>query len=98
MRTSVLCSIISGDSPLTITWFKDHELLQNVHPDVEILTLGEFTSTLRIPSVRREHSGNYTCQAKSFKASSSFSAEMVVQGMFLVLAPRFCYHHHVYAF
>lgn len=81
MRTSVLCSIISGDSPLTITWFKDHELLQNVHPDVEILTLGEFTSTLRIPSVRREHAGNYTCLAKSFKATTSFSAQMVVQCM-----------------
>lgn len=79
MRTSVLCSVVSGDSPLTITWFKDHSLLQNVHPDVEVLTLGEFTSALRLPSVRRQHSGNYTCQAKTFRSTSAFSAELRVQ-------------------
>jgi len=82
MRTSVLCSVTSGDSPITITWYKNHDLLQNVHPDIEILSLGEFTSSIRISSVRRDHSGNYTCQAKSFKGSpASFTAEMIVQGM-----------------
>lgn len=85
MRTSVLCSVTSGESPLTITWFKNHDLLQTAHPEIEILSLGDFTSTVRINSVRRDHSGNYTCQAKSFKGSpASFTAEMVVQGMLLL--------------
>ena len=98
MRTSVLCSVISGESPLTIVWFKDRELLQNKHADIEVLALGEFTSALRIPSLKSEHSGNYTCQAKSFRSTSSFSAEMLVQGefsmafpSFLPLAPRRCH-------
>lgn len=82
MRTSVLCSVISGESPLTISWYKNSQQLESVHSDVEILSLGEFTSNLKISSVRREHAGNYTCQAKSnIKATStSYSAEMVVQG------------------
>lgn len=81
MRTSVLCSVTSGESPITIAWYKNHEVLQNVHPDIEILTLGEFTSAVRISSVRRDHSGNYTCQAKAFMRSPvSFTAELIVHG------------------
>lgn len=82
MRTSVLCSVISGELPLTISWYKNLSPLSSIHSDVEIVSLGEFTSNLKITNVQRVHAGNYTCQAKNNLrgTSASYSAQMVVQG------------------
>ncbi|KAI1290317.1 Down syndrome cell adhesion molecule-like protein Dscam2 [Halotydeus destructor] len=78
MRTTVMCSVLSGDSPLSITWYKDGVELKSVHSEVEIISLGEFTSTLRIPIVLRSHAGNYTCSARLARVTTNFTTEMVV--------------------
>ena len=80
MRSTVICSILSGDTPLTIVWYKDHELAKNVHPEIEIFSFGEFTSTFQIKNVKRSHSGNYTCTAFNDKVLVNYTAEMIVQG------------------
>ncbi|RWS28626.1 cell adhesion molecule-like protein, partial [Leptotrombidium deliense] len=79
MRTTVVCSVLSGESPISVNWFKNGQLVKHMHPEVEILSLGEFTSTLRFASVQRNHSGNYTCKASSVMVSSNYTAPMVVQ-------------------
>jgi cell adhesion molecule, putative (fragment) len=80
MRATVICSILSGDSPLSLVWYKGHQLAKTVHPEIEILSFGEFTSTFQIKNVKRSHSGNYTCTASTDKVSVNYTTEMIVQG------------------
>lgn len=85
MRTIVVCSVVSGELPLVINWYKDGNDLRSVHPEVEILRLGDFTSSLRISSIARKHTGNYTCKASHAvfpHISTAFTAFMSVSGKF----------------
>lgn len=86
MRSTVVCSVLSGESPLRIVWLKDEQRpAKEVHPDIEILNLGEFTSTLTFNAVNRAHSGKYTCKASSKGIDSNFTALMTVQGLLVKL-------------
>ncbi|KAG8201065.1 hypothetical protein JTE90_002739 [Oedothorax gibbosus] len=81
MRTMVLCTVLAGDPPINIMWLKDSiPLLHSEHRDgVHVTSLGEFASSLTIPSVSRYHAGNYTCQVTSGAAQESFTAVMIVK-------------------
>ena len=83
MRTTVVCSIVSGQSPFIINWFKNDVPIEQVYPRVETIRLGEFTSSLKIVDIKRNHHGNYTCKASIATAShifSTYTASLVVQG------------------
>lgn len=82
MRSMVVCSVLAGESPINIIWLKDSiPLLHSEHRDgVHVTSLGEFASSLTIPSVTRYHAGNYTCLVASGAAQTSYTAVMTVKG------------------
>nr|XP_042899469.1 Down syndrome cell adhesion molecule-like protein Dscam2 [Parasteatoda tepidariorum] len=81
MRTMVVCTVLAGESPINILWLKDSvPLLHSEHRDgIHITSLGEFASSLTIPSVSRYHAGNYTCLVASGTAQTSYTAVMNVK-------------------
>ncbi|KAL3204028.1 hypothetical protein MRX96_011857 [Rhipicephalus microplus] len=80
MRTTVVCSVLSGESPMDIDWLKDGAPLSDVHPEAKITRLGDFASSLTMDNVTRRHSGNYSCKATSGIATANYTARMDVSG------------------
>ncbi|XP_067138886.1 cell adhesion molecule Dscam1-like isoform X1 [Centruroides vittatus] len=79
MRTMVVCSVLTGEPPITIEWFKDNHPLSPANWDIQLASLGEFTSSLTIANVTRHHAGNYTCRATSGTARTSYTTYMAVR-------------------
>ena len=48
-----------------------------------IQSLDAFSSSLSFTSLKREHSGNYTCEAINAASTDRFTAELTVNGKFL---------------
>ncbi|XP_077560091.1 cell adhesion molecule Dscam1-like isoform X2 [Haemaphysalis longicornis] len=78
MRTTVVCSVLSGESPMVIDWLKDGAPLSEIHPEAKITHLGDFASSLTMDNVTRRHSGNYSCKAASGIATANYTARMDV--------------------
>jgi hypothetical protein len=78
VRTQVQCVIQAGDPPLTLRWLKDGVTLP-LELGIQVMQ-DDFSSTLAIPRVSREHAGNYTCIAKNSVKTASVTAQLVVSG------------------
>lgn len=93
VRTQVQCVIQAGDLPLELRWLKDHA---EISPELSIqITEDKYSSTLAIPRVGREHTGNYTCVASNEARASSSTANLVVSGNVDVqLLCCFCCRYH----
>lgn len=95
VRTQVQCVIQAGDLPLELRWLKDHA---EISSELSIqITEDDYSSTLAIPRVGREHSGNYTCVASNEARASSSTANLVVSGNVHVdvqLLCCFCCRYH----
>lgn len=81
-RPSLTCTIVSGDSPVTISWLKDGQLLSQPQAQARkilILKPDLDTSMLKFNSVKLEHAGNYTCVAKNPLGQQSYSAQLIVR-------------------
>ncbi|CAN7984992.1 unnamed protein product, partial [Ixodes hexagonus] len=78
MRTTVVCSVLSGEPPVQIDWLKDSAPLSEVHPEAKITRLGDFASSLTMDNVTRRHSGNYSCRATSGIATTNYTSRMDV--------------------
>lgn len=93
VRTQVQCVIQAGDLPLELRWLKDHA---EISPELSIqITEDKYSSTLAIPRVGREHTGNYTCVASNEARASSSTANLVVSGnVDIQLLCCFCCRHH----
>lgn len=75
------CVVISGDSPLQITWsFHGHGSTTRAQKGVSTLKVGERSSLLVIDSITSEHSGTYSCFAKNTAGNASHSTELSVNG------------------
>ena len=83
MRAGITCFITDGDLPITIQWLKDGEPIAS-HMDVTTNTLNEFTSTLAINSIKPRNNGNYTCVARNTAALTNYTAQLLVNGKFLM--------------
>ncbi|KAI1298176.1 Down syndrome cell adhesion molecule-like protein Dscam2 [Halotydeus destructor] len=81
MRTSVMCSVMSGDPPLTVTWLKDGQLIAATGQEsqLRVIPISEFVSSLVINSLSSTHSGNYTCHALSPAGQSNVTAILNVR-------------------
>ena len=75
----IICSVIKGDEPLKITWSLHGEDL-GPGPDLTTTQLGSRTSLLMINAVSYRHSGKYTCNASNLAGSTSYTAELKVNG------------------
>jgi hypothetical protein len=46
MRASVVCSVVSGDPPISIKWFKDGQDIEKSLDSIQIVSITEFVSSL----------------------------------------------------
>jgi hypothetical protein len=75
----LLCTVVDGDEPLTITWSLQGEDLGS-GPEIITSQIGTRSSLLMISSISHRHTGRYTCIASNAAGSSSHSAELKVNG------------------
>ena len=81
MRASILCSVLSGDPPLQIRWYRDGKDILGDNNNISIVSITEFVSSLIINRLDRSFAGNYTCVASSKTAGSvNYTARMFVRG------------------
>lgn len=75
---SAVCTIVSGDSPLGITWALNGmpvEESQRIS-----VTTTKRNSLLSIDSASPSHAGTYTCVASNAAGATTYSAELIVNG------------------
>ncbi|CAN7998424.1 unnamed protein product [Ixodes hexagonus] len=80
-RSSVMCTVISGDLPINITWSKDDQPITSTNPGtagILVNTVSDYSSTLLFKSLRLDYRGNYTCVAANEAGTVSHSAVMVI--------------------
>ena len=83
-RATAVCSVISGDPPITLQWLKDGQpllgsLTRSADPQIQVLNIKEFISSLIITNITRRHQGVYTCLATTPNTSSNRTAIMRVK-------------------
>lgn len=82
-RATAICSVISGDPPITLQWLKDGQPLltgsTRVDPHIQVLNIKEFISSLIITNITRRHRGVYTCLATTPNTSTNCTARMEVK-------------------
>jgi len=71
----VMCTVVSGDTPLNITWFKDDQPVQK-----GVQQLDDFTVILSLPHLSLFDSGNYTCRASNSAGTAVHSSMLKVKG------------------
>jgi len=77
-KTNIVCSVTSGDLPITFVWRKDGKPLphdSDIHEHVM-----DMSSTLRINNLAAKHSGHYMCIATNPASSANFTAKLIVKG------------------
>ena len=75
----ISCIVTSGDQPLTISW-SFHGSEGEGDGGITTTNLGSRMSLLVIEEVEHHHQGLYTCQAKNGAGTSSYTAELKVNG------------------
>lgn len=78
-RVRVICTVIEGDRPLTVEWFKDGSPVAP-SKNVNVKRLDEFTSILGIAFLETHHAGNYSCVATNDVATYTRSAVLTIRG------------------
>jgi len=82
-RVSMLCSVVDGDPPIDLTWYRDGAPLTNhgsSSTGVAVAELGAFESVLRIDHLRPEHNANFTCRASNAAGVAAHSQALTVKG------------------
>lgn len=89
MRISIICSVISGDSPITIKWFKNEQLIDsNIQSKYKIAVINEYVSSLIMDKVDKYYNGNYTCQSSNTLSSVNHTASLMIKSRsFFILKP-----------
>jgi hypothetical protein len=75
----LVCTVIGGDEPFSITWSLQGDELSS-GPDLTTSQIGSRTSILMINSVAHRHSGTYTCNVSNYAGTALHSAKLVVNG------------------
>ncbi|CAG2162952.1 unnamed protein product, partial [Oppiella nova] len=76
-RSSILCTVSSGDMPITLQWFKDNVPISQ-HKGVRVNEVVDYSSTLLFESLTLDHKGNYTCIATNTAGTVSHTTSMVI--------------------
>ncbi|XP_039278210.1 Down syndrome cell adhesion molecule-like protein Dscam2 isoform X4 [Nilaparvata lugens] len=76
-RAQVSCTIISGDFPVDISWYKDGRPLTQ-EPDVQ-QQVHQFVNALFFSKLGAHHSGHYTCIARNAAAQTNFTAKLIIK-------------------
>lgn len=83
----IYCSITSGDFPIKIHWFLNGVSIDDLDPfyNINQANFGKKAKALSIDGVNERHVGNYTCQATNHAETTAFTAELFVNGLFVLL-------------
>lgn len=76
--------ITKGDTPINIRWMLNSNEIFSNQNGISIIKLSAKTSVLNIISVTENHRGIYECSAENKAGKSEFSAELHVNGIFLI--------------
>mgnify|MGYP005983757317 CR=1 FL=1 len=76
---SLTCSVNKGDLPLKIFWRFNNKSVENEF-GVVVSMVNKRLSTLSIDSVQADNSGEYKCVAKNSAGSTTYSAQLNVNG------------------
>ena len=79
MRAQASCFVQEGDQPLTLTWLKDGQPLEEGH-GVRTSLLDTYTSILVIENTAAHDSAKYTCVASNPARTIRSSATLSVSG------------------
>lgn len=79
---SVQCTVLGGDSPLSIKWAFDGEPISH-ELGVTITRITKHIHVLAIEAVNADHSGNYTCIAQNNAGTITYTTQLIVNGLFL---------------
>lgn len=79
MSVITTCSILTGDPPIHVDWFKDSQPLDLGTLNVHRNEMGDLGSSLVFRSVGQSHAGNYTCMARNRVGEDSYTAPMIVK-------------------
>lgn len=81
MRTRVYCNVAQGDPPLTISWFKNDQLLTNqLMLGLQVQDIDQYSKSLLMDQLTPEFNGNYTCQVSNEAAIVAHTAQLKVNG------------------
>lgn len=78
----LICHVSKGDRPLQISWSVHGEEFSS-HLGISTTKIGETTSLLTISSTMEAHSSNYTCSATNPAGSTSYTAQVHINGIAL---------------
>ncbi|XP_071958859.1 cell adhesion molecule DSCAM-like isoform X2 [Antedon mediterranea] len=81
-RMQMFCSVISGDTPISISWLKDEHPIP-ASSDLIIQNVGT-SSMIYTDAVTTDLAGNYTCVANNSAATVTYTNEI-----FIFVPPRF---------
>ena len=94
MRTSLICSVTSGDAPVTMSWLRNNQLITNTDQtsslsntnqidasrlQFQIVSLNQFVSSLLINKLSPEYTANYTCTASNSVGTANHSTFLQVK-------------------
>ena len=75
----IICSVIKGDEPLTISWSLHGDVISS-DPSITTTALGTRSSLLTISQVGYQHSGDYACRATNKAGTLVHIATLKVNG------------------
>lgn len=78
--SQVFCALSKGDDPVRLEWYHGTKLLTAARQDVTVMPTGPRASVLVFNSLKASHFGNYSCQASNAAGSSSFTAQLIING------------------
>jgi Immunoglobulin I-set domain len=76
---SFTCTILKGDSPITINWFFNGTEIESSE-EVVISKISKKVSALTIESARAHHVGEYTCVAKNAAGANNYTTILIING------------------
>lgn len=86
---TVQCGVTVGDLPVKLSWKLNNLPLVSSENNINIAQLSRKVTVLTIDPVSETHSGNYTCQAENSAGITSHTAELIVNGIVLLII--FCF-------
>lgn len=89
MSVITTCSILTGDPPIHVDWFKDSQPLDLGTLNVHRNEMGDLGSSLVFRSVGQSHAGNYTCLARNRVGEDSYTAPMIVKSKSVLFSVPF---------
>lgn len=77
--SSLQCTVVKGDSPISIVWLFNNTEISN-SDTIVISKVNKRVSSLTIDSAHAENSGAYTCLARNAAGAANFTAYLHVNG------------------